>query len=78
MSHGPVEKKHDDTMNAVAGMLNEVFEGYGFALLVFNQNSHDGRINYIGNCDRENIVTAMKEFIANHEARVPPVSAALQ
>lgn len=72
MSHGPIEQKHHDLMNAVAQGLAEVFEGYGFALLVFDKNANDGRMNYICNCNREDMLVAMREFIASNEGRTPP------
>lgn len=78
MSHGPVEKKHHDTMNAIAEVLDGALDGHGFCLLVFDKNSSDGRMNYICNCERSDMITAMKEFIANYEWRVPPVSAVVQ
>lgn len=74
MTHGPIEDQHQQMMNALASVLDETLQPYGFALLVFDKNTSDGRMNYICNCDRNDMVTAMKEFIANHEGRMlsPP------
>lgn len=66
--HGPVETKHFRAMNKVAAELDRTFQGFGFCLLVFDKNSSAGRMNYICNCNRDDMVTAMKEFIANYEA----------
>jgi hypothetical protein len=66
--HGPIEDKHRALMNAVAHQLDKAFKPHGFMLLVFDKNSTDGRMNYICNCDRDDMVKAMQEFINNHEA----------
>ncbi|MES2729983.1 MAG: hypothetical protein V4621_07835 [Pseudomonadota bacterium] len=72
MAHGPIEEEHRALMNDVAQALKEVLDPLGFALLVFEKGDKAGRMNYICNCDRDDMVTAMKEFIANHEGRTPP------
>lgn len=69
MSHGPVEEQHRYAMNEIGKVLAEVFEGYGFCLLVFDMNK-TGRMNYLSNAARGDMVTAMKEFIANAEGRM--------
>lgn len=44
--------------------------GYGFALLMFGlSGAEDMRMNYIANVDREDMLAAMKEFIARNEGR---------
>ena len=65
-----IEVKHRELMNTVAGVLDDVFDGYGFCLLVFDQNTEEGRMNYISNSNRDDMITALKEFIANHEGRM--------
>jgi hypothetical protein len=76
MSHGPIEEKHYETMRAVADALNEFFAGYGFVLLVFEMTNpgempkEDARMNYVSNSRRDDVLAAMKEFIANAEGRV--------
>lgn len=72
MSHGPVEPQHVAAMNAVAKVLSEAFKPYGFALLVFPMDDDKGRMNYISNARREDMLVAMKEFIAANEGRAHP------
>lgn len=55
-------------MNATADALKEVFAGYGWALLVFDWGDK-GRMNYISNAQRDDMLVAMREFIAMHEGR---------
>lgn len=70
----PIEPKHRDLI-ALARLLNKSFnqsgvKKTGFALLVFDLNRHDGPMNYISNAQRDDMLTAMKEFIASCEGRV--------
>jgi len=45
-------------------------ESYGFALLMFGLTGDESsRMNYISNCDRADMLAAMKEFIARNEGR---------
>lgn len=67
--HLPIEAEHHATMNATAEALGEIFKGYGFALLVFPLGENDGRMNYVCNCERGDMLTAMREFIAHNEGR---------
>lgn len=68
----PIERKHRAKMQAVAEVLGETFPGQGFTLLVFDfdptgpvaKRSGQPRMNYISNASREDMVTAMREFIA--------------
>lgn len=70
MSRDPIEQKHIDTMNDIANVLDKVFYGYGFTLMIFDLNAtNGGRMNYISNAQRADMVTAMKEFIAADEGR---------
>lgn len=79
MSHGPIEEKHHIFMNAAATALADVFEGYGFALLVFELGKADGiRTNYIRNANRADMITAMKEFIARSGGRAHDAPGAKQ
>ena len=64
-----------DIMQSVArnvdGALNPAGKRNGFVVLVFPLNQSEGaRTNYVSNCDREDIITAMKEIIARFEGRV--------
>ena len=69
-----VESDLHASMNRVANILADVFEGRGFALLVFPLNDHGGFMNYISNAKRDDMLTAMREFIATSENRAfdPP------
>jgi hypothetical protein len=69
MSHGEIEAQHRKSMNDIAEILDSIFQGYGFALLIFSLNKSDGRMNYISNAMREDMLVAMKEFIAHSEGR---------
>lgn len=68
----PIEPKHKEFMNLLARFLDTQLEGYGFTLLVFEFETSNGRINYISNAKREDMIVSMKEFIANCEGRRPP------
>ncbi len=81
MSHtlgdAPIEPQYIETMKALAGFLDEQFNGEakgsarqtGFVLMVF-PFSDQGRCNYISNgADRRDIVTLMKEMIARFEGQ---------
>jgi len=39
----------------------------GFALLTFDVNTDKGMVNYVGNCQRPDMIKAMKEFIERNE-----------
>ena len=78
LGDAPIEPKHHDQMNAVAGGLDKIFNGdakgddrsVGFVLMVFPFGSHEGRCNYISNgADRQDVVTLMKEMIARFEGQ---------
>jgi hypothetical protein len=64
-----IESEYREAMNRIAAFLDDTFKGSGFTLLVFQLNSTDGRMNYISNAGRAEMITAMKEFIANNEGR---------
>jgi hypothetical protein len=68
--HGPIESKFRDDMNEVAKLLNMALHGAGFCLLVFDRNTAEGRMNYISNANRDDMLTALKEFVANAEGRM--------
>lgn len=62
-------------MNSVASAIDNIFNGenlqqpkYGFALLIFPFDKEtESRTNYVSNCNRTDILAAMKEFIARNE-----------
>lgn len=62
-----IHSKHQDSAAAVAQVIDKLLpEGVGFALLVFDMES-EGYMSYISNAKREDMLVAMKEFIARHE-----------
>jgi len=76
----PIEMKYSETMVALAGFLDEEFNGgakgadrkVGFVLLVFpfGDGTEDGRCNFISNgADRHDIVALFKEMIARFEGQ---------
>ena len=77
MSDGPIEEKHYAMMNALADVLDDAFTGHGFMLMVFDLETHSGRMNYISNANRDDMIAALKEFIAHSEGRIvePPADA---
>lgn len=78
LDDGPIQAKYKDDMIAVAGALDEIFNGTleggkrktGFVLLVFEYGEGEGRCNYISNgANRKDIVAMMKEQIARFEGQ---------
>ena len=71
----PIEPKVRSVMNEIGQTLGRVIKqhapGYGYALLVFKLgDAREGdRMNYISNAVREDMLAAMKEFIARAEGR---------
>jgi hypothetical protein len=82
-THGPIQQKYKDQLRAIAKTLDEFLNGpdpaprkLGFAVLMFEigDNSDKAKVNYISNCQREDMLVAMKEFIARAEGMDPPIS----
>jgi hypothetical protein len=78
LGDAPIEPKHVEMMNAMAGALDQMFNGEakgddrktGFVLLVFPFADHEGRANFISNgADRKDIVTLFREMIARFEGQ---------
>lgn len=76
LGDAPIEAALHDKMNAMAGALDDLFNGdakgpdrmVGFVVMVFPFGSADGRCNYISNgANRKDIVTLMREMIARFE-----------
>lgn len=64
----------NDIGRRIGGVLKETVkntgEQYGFALLMFGlKGEESSRMNYIANVNREDMLAAMKEFIARNEGR---------
>jgi len=67
----PIKSDLYEKMNGLAKELSIFFKPYGFSLLVFDfQSKGEGRMNYISNAKRDDMLAAMKEFIAKHEGRL--------
>lgn len=69
----PIIPELHQKMNDVMSQLNEIFHPNGIALLVFKNNPAEPMnhtANYISNCSREDMICAMKEFIARNENRI--------
>lgn len=80
----PIDPKFHAMMNATATGLDEIFNGpappppqvrrktVGFALFVFEFGKVEGgRVNYISNAERADMIVAVKEWLARAEGRVP-------
>lgn len=67
-------KLMNDIGHIIGGALKETVketgEEYGFALLMFGlKGDESSRMNYIANVNREDMLAALKEFIARNEGR---------
>jgi len=78
LGDAPIETQFRETMNRVAGALDEAFNGgakgadrkVGFVLLVFPFGEHEGRCNYISNgADRRDVATMLKEQAKRFEGQ---------
>lgn len=81
MTHDPIQSEQNRAMNELAEYLDRTFNGstkrgerkWGFALLVFPFGNIEGtgRVHYIGNSERSDMLVALKELVARWEGRVP-------
>ncbi|CDO35796.1 hypothetical protein [Novosphingobium sp. KN65.2] len=76
MTHAAIQAKHREKMNAIANTLDGTFnlpglpKRIGFVLLIAEFGQIDnGRVNYISNGERADMLAMMKEFIARAEGR---------
>lgn len=76
----PIQEQYRAQMNAVAKGLDEAFNGPGYAvnrkvcfvLLTCEFGKiDDGRVNYISNGERSDIIATLRELLARFEGRVP-------
>lgn len=65
-----------NVMRAIAGVVDEALNGAerpkpnGFVVLVFpNDGAEGSRTNYVSNCDRKEILVALKEVVARFEGQ---------
>lgn len=74
----PAQDQYRAILDALAKGIDEIVNAgatkpedkLGFALLMFPFGEKpDGRINYISNAQREDMLVAMKEFISRNEGR---------
>jgi hypothetical protein len=69
-THGPIEAELHKVMNDIGRMIGGAFKAqgdYGFLLLGFGLNTRGGRMNYISNARREDMIVALKELLARFE-----------
>ena len=74
----PIEPVLRELMNSIGRLIGKALEEetkstkeqYGFCLLMFGLSDNEAmRMNYIANVNREDMLVAMKEFIARNEGR---------
>lgn len=75
----PIEAKHHANMNALAQGIDEILNGkrrpgkkpkLGFILLVAEFGKIDnGRVNYISNGERADMLAMLREYLARAEGR---------
>lgn len=81
LGDAPIQPELHMKMNALAESLNTLLNPgqekgqrtWGFILMVFPFNSHDGRCNYISSGKREDVVVLLKEQLARFHGQ-PEVS----
>lgn len=77
MTHDPISPEFYDSMNNLAGGLDSILNPdgkkcVGFALLTYKFGEEirgTGRVNYIGNGARADVLIALKELVARWEGR---------
>ena len=77
ISDAPRAEIEDFLRTQASQLKNELPKGYGFALLIFDFGP-DGFMSWMSNAEREDMVRAMKEFIALAEGRRMPMPKGLQ
>lgn len=72
----PIEDKYHEQMNRLAGILDKYFNDNPedkkimFCVLVAEADNYGGgRVNYISNAKRDDMIAVMKEYIARVEGR---------
>lgn len=68
-----------EAMQALAGSLSAVLEDIagkpmGFSLIVFNAEA-GSRMNYVSNCDRQEVINAMESLLAGWKGGMPDIPA---
>jgi hypothetical protein len=78
LGDAPIEEKYYEVMNRLGKFLDHILNDLtkggtrktGFVLLVFDFDDDSGRMNYISNANRSDVVTALKEQVARFEGRM--------
>lgn len=71
----PIQPELEQIMKDIGRTIGRALQdhagaGYGFALFMFGlAGDEKGRMNYMCNCRREDMLVALKEFIARAEGR---------
>ncbi|ELT47057.1 hypothetical protein [Brucella intermedia] len=80
----PVDPRVRQKINALAATIDEFINGakkpgepyepkHGFAILIFDFDKPEkGRMNWISNAQREDMIVALKEMAAQLEGRIAP------
>lgn len=72
----PIEPQYLKLMNDIGHIIDRAANGEqrprktGFVLLMFEFGAAGERMNYISNGKRQDVIVAMKEFIARFEGRM--------
>lgn len=81
MSKDPIQSKFQELMRGLAQGIDEVLNGkkrpkrVGFILLVAEFGKiDDGRVNYISNGERADMIAMLKEYLARVEGRAHDVN----
>lgn len=64
----PLEDGLHHMMNVTGEVLNDVFAGSVFILMVSTNEGDKNRMNYLSNGTREDVIKAMQEFIDRNKA----------
>ena len=68
--HGPMDDEVREVSNRIGALIGSVLPPeYGFALLVFGMGESKGRMNYISNARREDMIASLHELLARFEGR---------
>ena len=74
IDHQPITADYRGRMQALATSIDRLFNqdmerrDIGFALLVFPfEGEHEGRMNYISNANRSDMITAIREWLEHAE-----------
>ena len=73
MSEAPISEEFYGTMNMVAKLLDQMFNGDGekkvaFTLLITQFNDATSPVNYISNANRDDVVGMMREILKRFDS----------